>query len=281
MFRWRKATDAPAPFHIELGLSDPAALDLDWCYTDRAERLYQTGQRLLSRGYFAEAAGVFERATRYDRAHYEAYVGLSEALVLLGETGRAAGVLDDALERYGRNSLLGAARGHVYLHEEDFPAALQCVDTARELDPAQAYPWIIAGEAIVTAANGVEHAIKRFESARACGVLWPHAELRMALAFLEWGQAAHARYLLEAQTLHHPDVPLAWILLGDACTALGKPRSARVAYRAAAKLVPELESLRRTLGLGNRLGERWRRFRAGTRRITRRTLYRVTSALIE
>ena len=281
MFAWRKTSNAPAPFQIELGHSDPAALDLDWCYTDRAERLYQTGHRLLSRGYFAEAAGIFERATRYDRAHYEAYVGFSEALVLLGETGQAADVLDGALERYGRNSLLGAARGHVYLHEEDFPAALQCVDTARELDPAQAYPWIIAGEAILTAADGVQHAFKRFEAARACAVPWPHADLRFALALLEWGQAAHARYLLDAQTLAHPDVPLGWILLGDACTALGKPRSARVAYRAAARLVPELESVRRTLSLRNRLGQRWHRLRAGARRFTRRTLYRVKSAFVE
>lgn len=279
MFGRRKATDAPAPFQIELGLSDPAALDQDWCYTDRSERLYLTGHRLLSRGYFSDAALIFERATRYDRAHYESYVGLSEALVLLGETGRAADVLDAALERYGRNSLLGAARGHVYLHEEDFPAALQCVDTARDLDPAQAYPWIIAGEAILTAPDGLHHGIERFETARACGVPWPHADLRMALALMEWGQATHARYLLEAQTLKHPDVPLGWILLGDACATLGKPRSARAAYRAAARLVPELESLQRTLGLRNRLAQRWHRIRVSARRLTRRTVSRVKCAI--
>lgn len=280
MFGWRRKVETPPPYQIELDVSDPAALELEWSYTDRAERLYQTGHRLLSRGYFAEAAELFERATQYDRTHYDAYVALSEALVLLGNAPRAAEMLDDALNRYGRNALLGAARGHVYLHLEDYHAAFQCVDTARDLDPAHAYVWIISGEAVLTAFEGITHAVNRFESARVCRVPWPHADLRMALALLEWGQAAHARYLLEAETLKRPEVPLAWILLGDACTALGKPRSARRAYRSAARLVPELESLRRTLSFRNRLAERWRRLHSGTRRLSRRAAHYVKSKFV-
>jgi len=270
MFGFGRSRNAPMPFRVELRAEDPAALDLDWCYTDRAERLYRTGQRLLGRGFFEEAAEVFERDTRYDRAHYEAHVGRAEALVMLGRTAAAATLLDEVLERYGRNALLGAARGHVFLHEGDFAEALQCVDTARELDPAQAYPWIVAGEALLGVRDGLTHAFNRFETARACAVPWPHAELRVAAALIEWRQAEHAHALLEAQLPKHSDLPLTWVLLGRACDALGRSARAREAWQTALQLAPDLPPARYALGWRRAAAFQWYRLRTGWRRLARK-----------
>jgi len=62
------------PGFIEFACAEPAALDLEWNYTDRSERIYLSGHRCLARGFFAEALTLFQRATHYDAAHYAAYV---------------------------------------------------------------------------------------------------------------------------------------------------------------------------------------------------------------
>ena len=62
----------PAEF-MEFTLDDPAALKREWNFTDRAERLNRAGHRLVMRGFFDEAADVFQHAMRYDRAHGPAH----------------------------------------------------------------------------------------------------------------------------------------------------------------------------------------------------------------
>ena len=51
------------------------------------------------------------------------------------------------MSRYGRNCALGAARGHVFIHQNDVDQALNFAEIATENDPGSAYAWIIAGEA--------------------------------------------------------------------------------------------------------------------------------------
>ena len=253
------------PFCIELALDDAPALGLEWNYTDRAERLYQTGHRLLGRGFFGEAAELFERATCYDRAHYAAYVGRSEALILLGRTEEAAQVSDQAMARYGRNCALGAARGHVFLHQDDLDHAFECVDIATANDPESAYAWLVAGEARLALNKAVPFAMACFARGRAAADPWPLLDLRIALAFLEWGHADHARRALEAIAKARPDLPLAWILLGDAHKVEGNRRQSRACYLRAAELVPELQSVRRALTWKARLAEVWSEFRRALR----------------
>ena len=256
---------AGGPFFVEFDLADPSALDLEWNFTDRADRLYRTAHRLLSRGFFGEAAALFDRATRYDRAHYAAYVGLTEALIMQGKLDEAARVADQSLERYGRNCELGAARGHIFLHQDDFHHASECVDIAIQNAPETAYVWIVAGELRLTVHEALPYAMDCFAHARDAADGWPHLNLRIALAFLEWGHATHAARSLEAILKVEPDLPLAWILLGDAHRTLGEHAAARECYRRAADLVPDLESVHRALGWGGRLMNGWRKLRQGAR----------------
>lgn len=171
----RRQTPKPNRFCIEFTLDDPAALDQEWNYTDRATRLHEAGHRLLLRGFFAEAADVFERATRYDRAHYDAYVGRTEALILSGEDEAAARVANDALERYGRNCRLGAARGHVFLHQQDLQNARTCTDIATRNAPESAYVWVIAGEVRVAQHDALKSAMDCFARARRARGVGSHA----------------------------------------------------------------------------------------------------------
>lgn len=252
---------------VEFSVDDPAALDQEWNYTDRADRLYQAGHRLFLRGFFAEAAEVFERATRYDRSHYPAYVGWAEALIVLGRNDEAAAVTQDALERYARNCEIGAARGHVFLHQQDLERAVEFLDIATENAPNNAYVWLVAGEVRLAMRGALTGAMDCFARAREAPDRWHRLDVRIALAFLEWGETEHAARALTAILKAHPNVPLAWLLLGDAHRILGRTRESRDCYRRVAELVPDLPSVRRALSWKARAAETWRGLRKSLGRV--------------
>jgi len=259
-----QADAAPARtnrYFVELDCPDAPALDLEWNYTDRAERIYRAGHRCLARGLFAEALALFQRATHYDSTHYAAYVAQAEALILMKRTEDAARVSDEAMDRYGRNCAIGAARGHVLLHQDDAEQALKFVEIATENDPTSAYAWIIAGEAHVAAGSALPLIMDRFARSRACRDLWPNQDVRIALAYLEWGAAAYAVGALEAVVVAEPDLPFAWKLLGDAYRQEGRGRQAMASYRRAVELAPQFQSALQALTWRARVEDYWRRLR--------------------
>ena len=251
------APDGGNPFALEFDVPNPSALKRNWNYTDRADRLYRTGHRLLSRGFFETANRIFEKATRYDRAHYMAYVGRAEALVMLGENELAVDVVQEAAQRYGRNCALGAALGHLYLHLGHTAEAFDCADIAVRHDPRSAYVWLIAGETRLSIKHGLKYAEECFDEARRAESRWPRLDLRIALALLEWGQHDRARQQLVRITDSNPKLPLAWVLLGDANRVIGLPREARACYKRALDLAPDLESVRRALGATSGIRNLW------------------------
>ena len=262
----RRATQSPALF-VEFTLADPSALELDWNFNDRADRLFRTGHRLLRRGFFEEAERAFERAIRYDPSHYRAQVSRSETLILLGKVTEAAAVADAALGRYGRNCEIGAARGHVFLHQGHIDTALECANIAVQNASDNAYICLIAGETRLALREGLEAAMDCFGKARIALEPWPDLELRIALAMLECGHLDHAIRALVDVVKSRPKLPLGWILLGDAHKLKGSRRDSRVCYERAAALVPQLKSLKLALSWKARMAERWR----GLRRTILRT----------
>lgn len=247
--------------YIEFELSDPAALEQEWNYTDRAERFFRTAYRLLVRGFFEEAAEVFERAARYDPSHYRASVGRIEALILMGRNSKAVTAANAALERYGRNSELGSARGHVYLHADDLDNALECADVATQSAPESAYAWLIAGEVRLALAKAFWSASECFDRARQSPDGWPYLELRIALALLEWRHIERAIAALQEILAADPDLPLGWILMGDAHRVRNNRREFKRCYQRALQLVPDLEEVRQALSLKTTLSQRWHNFR--------------------
>lgn len=247
--------------YIEIDLADPHALEQEWNYTDRAERFFRTGYRLLVRGFFEEAEDIFHRATRYAPSHYRATVGRIETLILLGRTDAATTVANEGLARYGRNCELGSARGHVYLHVDDLDHALQCADVATESVPESTYAWLIAGEVRLAMAEAYWSAQECFERARQSPDGWPFLELRIALALLEWGHIEHSLGALQKVLDVEPNLPLAWILMGDAHKIRNDRRGFKRCYARALELVPDLEPLRRALSWKTSVSEKWRRFR--------------------
>jgi len=251
---------------VEFELPDPSALEMDWNFTDRADRFYRTGLRLLRRGFFEDAEDVFGRATRYDPAHYRAWVCRTEALIILGRPDQAAELAEAALGRYGRNCELGAARGHVFFHRGHLELALECADIATRNAPDNGYAWLIAGEVRLGLPDGHEGAMACFDRARSALVPWPDLELRIALAMLEAGRLEPAIRSLGQLVKEEPRLPLAWILLGDAYRLGGKRRDSRACYQRAAALVPRLEALQRALSWKARLSDRWRGLRSSIAR---------------
>ncbi len=146
------------------------------------------------------------------------------------------------MDRYGRNCAIGAARGHVLLHQDDAEQALQFAGIATENDPTSAYAWIIAGEAHVAARSPLPVIMHCFARSRACGDLWPNHDIRIALAYLEWGDAEYAVGSLEAVVAAEPDLPFAWKLLGDSYRQEGRSRQALASYRRAVELAPQYEA---------------------------------------
>jgi tetratricopeptide (TPR) repeat protein len=257
----------PAPggmdgFFVEFECPDAAALNLEWNYTDRAERIYRAGHRRLAQGFFAEALALFQRATHYDSTHYAAYVAQAETLILLNRTEDAARVSDEAMSRYGRNCFLGAARGHVFLHQDDAEQALEYAEIATQNDPGSAYAWIIFGEAHIALGTALPLTMHYFTRSCECRDLWPHQDVRIALAYLEWGDAGYAVGSLEAAVAAEPDLAFAWKLLGDAYRREGRSSHARASYRRAVELAPQFESALQALTWRARVEDLWRRLRA-------------------
>lgn len=247
----RKA-EGPAAF-IEFDLDDPAALDQEWNYTDRAERLNRAGHRLLSRGFFPEAASVFERATRHDRSHSAAAVGSIETLIILGRIAQAAEVAHDTIDRYGRNCDIGAARAHLFLHEDRIEEAIEYMDIAAEHAPESAYVWLIAGELRVALGRGLEGSEECFTKARRAPIPWPNLDVRVALAFMEWNEFEQAEHILKGIVCRKPRLPLAWLLLGDLHRVRNEPRRAKKCYSHLLELVPELDAAKKALSFKTRI----------------------------
>jgi len=245
---------------IEFDLHDPAALGEEYNFTDRAARHYLAGHRLLVRGHFEKAAELFARSGRSDPALYKATVARTETLILLGRVEEAAEVVDAGLNRYGRSAELGAARGHVFLHLDDVDRALECCDLATRLAPQSAYAWTISGEVRLSVEGADWAAEASFGTALSALDPWPYLELRIALACLEWGHLNAAANRLNHALQRDPDLPLGWILLGDVHRAAGRRSESRRAYRRAAELVPDLDSVRNALKLSSRLKDQFRRF---------------------
>jgi len=243
------------PYFIEFEVADPDALEQDWNYTDKADAIYREAHHWLARGHFAKAAETFDQATRHDRSHYQATVGRTEALILLGREDEAARVIDEALQRFGRNPALGAARGHVFLHHDNIDLALQCSDLATRMAPDSAYAWLIAGETRLAIRDGLWSAEQSFETAQECNDRWPYFDMRIALAFLEWGHMKKALAALRSVVQTHKRLAFAWILYGDAYRLMKRTRDAKACYARAAALEPELESVQQALGLGVRLAK--------------------------
>ena len=143
---------------IEFDLPEPEALRDKWNVPDQADVSYRAGWKLLMRGRFPEATEAFGRAVRYNAAHSRARVARSEVQVMLGHAKDAIIEINAALEQYGGDPLLGAARGHLYLHEDDLDHALECCDIAVRLAPDHAYPRLIAGEARLALRHGFDSA---------------------------------------------------------------------------------------------------------------------------
>ncbi len=240
---------------IEFELPEPDALRDKWNVPDQADVSYRAGWSLLMRGHFPEAAAAFDRAVRYNPAHSRARVGRSEVQVMLGHARDAIPEINAALERYGADPLLGAARGHLYLHEDDLDNALECCDIAVRLAPDHAYPRLIAGEARLALRHGFDSAEEYFGEARVAENTWPDLPTRIGLAYLEWNYMDRALNVLKAVTDAHPRYVLGWIVYGDACRVAGKSRRCRAAYERALALEPDLDAVRNALGVKARVSE--------------------------
>ena len=252
---------------IEFDLPDPHALKEDWNFTDRAGRFSQAGHRLLMRGFFEEAAEVFGKASRYDPTFCRAVVGRSEALVLLGRLEDAVELVNRALADFGANADLGAARGHLYLHMDDVDHALECCDTAVQLNQESGYVHLISGE-VRCAIKGAQHAAKGcFSEALSSRDPWPYADLRVGLAYYEWVRLPDAINTLNDVVARDLDTPLAWILMGDAYLALDERERSRECYLQAAELAPALQSVKDALSLRSQLKNRFDDFRQRFRRL--------------
>jgi len=57
--------------------------------------------------------------------------------------------------------------------------------------------------------------------------------------------------------MEEPELPLAWILAGDAARISGEPHRAEECYRRACELAPELTWLRERMGWRGKLRHAW------------------------
>ena len=220
---------------------------------------FSTAEKCRNAGNLKEAVTWYEKAVAFDSDLFEAWIGLVDSLVRLGDIEKAASVTEEALRLYRLARPFYALKALVLLHDNQEAESLRYSDISVEQDEAGWYPWLVRGEILLR-----EHLCSRvIENARYC------FERSVSLADNQWvaslwvgvlylvhrHPAFAAAYLAESAHLN-PLNAFTYVKMGDAFRAMQLFDQARFYYEQAIDIDPTSDPARR--GLADALAARSR-----------------------
>lgn len=176
-------------------------------YLARAERAFRRGEREAALAAYGQALGE-------DASLAEAWLGQVLCLVELGELPEARTWANKALERFPQNPELLAAKGLVLARQGESLAAMEFSDLAMSRKDASPTVWLLRGLVLLRVEPERNSEARCFRKALEAGDPDGALGLRAGLGYLDAGEPAQARPLLEACVSRDPENALAWYSLG-------------------------------------------------------------------
>jgi tetratricopeptide (TPR) repeat protein len=105
----------------------------------KADKAFNKGTKLLTKGQIEQSVGYFNRAIAKDPTYYRAYQNLGLAQLRLGHTAQAEQALQKAIDLTGgRYAPADFAMGMALCQEEDYRRAEQVIQKGLEMQPGSA-----------------------------------------------------------------------------------------------------------------------------------------------
>ncbi|MBI4349584.1 MAG: tetratricopeptide repeat protein [Elusimicrobia bacterium] len=176
-------------------------------YLQRAERAFRRGDREAALAAYGQALGE-------DAALAEAWVGQVRCLVELDELAEARVWANKGLERFPQNAELLAAKGLVLARQGEALPAMEFSDLSLSRKDASPLVWLLRGLVLLRVERERSGEARCFRKALEAGDPDGALGLRAGLGYLDAGEPAKARPLLEACVARDPENALAWYALG-------------------------------------------------------------------
>jgi len=238
---------------------------------DRAEDAFELGEALSLAGKSGKALGAYQQAARLDPRFYRAQAAMVDAMLALGDVDRAEQKAEDLLKKFNRNTDLGTARAHVYLHRygliADAPAlqesarfhyglAAQFCDIAIDMTPGSSYAWLRKGEVAIATrqGQGLIEGQAHFDKACAGRTGWAF-ETRVGTIFYEWRWCGEAATRLRTAAELSPDQACIWYWLGKVHLDCQEKPEARECFEKALRLDRDYEEAEAALAECKFLGK--------------------------
>ena len=227
---------------------------------------HRTGELDFYRGNFETAIEHYRRAIRLEPTHYRSHVGLVDSLLELERVEEAIAHVNETLERYNRNTLVGVAGAHAALHGGRRRDAEEYISISREHDPGEPYVWLVQAEVSISMGTAAYEVGSKEGQPAYCyerslrlageGRVWT---MRVGMSLLEWDRPAEALGYFEKALAKKAVSPYIYFLCGRVYEALEDFEKAIDFHKRALEIDPAHHRARGALktltGLGK--AKRW------------------------
>jgi len=187
------------------------------------------------RGLHENALRYYSRALELDKSLTTGWLGQVQMLVLLGEYPEAELWARKSLELFKGHGDLLAARAQALARIGDRTQAMELVDAALRQEGNSAYRWMVRGELLVMARDGVDGHC--FDKALGVERDWL-VPLESALIYLHYQQASKGLLRARQAVEMSPQSFYAWFVQGQCEQTLGFDRQAEDSYGRVLELSP-------------------------------------------
>ncbi len=127
------------------------------------------------RGLHKEAIDQFEQALALDPENQTAMIGIGRSQIHQGDTDNALVVLQSVIDKNIDNPLLKTSEqieavfyeiGGIYMEQEDYPAAIENLRSAIEINPVDADAWLLLGQVQFADGNLQEALVSLLQAVR-------------------------------------------------------------------------------------------------------------------
>lgn len=219
---------------------------------DRAETSFERGEALYLAGKFEGALEAHQRATQLAPRFYKAHAATMDALLALERVEDAENMGEELLKQFNRNTDLGTARAHAYLHrygllagapalqesaDFNYQLAVQFCEIATDITPGSSHAWLRKGEVAVAKKEKFSLATgrKHFERAGAGMPSWEF-ETKVGMILYEWEWFGEAVKQLEKAADISGERACIYFWLGKALLACDKRGEAKECLQKALRI---------------------------------------------
>jgi tetratricopeptide (TPR) repeat protein len=187
------------------------------------------------RGLHENSLRYYSRALELDKAIPAAWVGQVQMLIMLGEFSEAELWARKSLEFFKGHGDLMAGRAQALARIGDRTRAMELADAALRQEGSSAYRWMVRGELLISAREGVDrHCFDRAVLAEGDWLV----PLEIALIYLHHDQPSNALAYSRQAVEKAPQSFYPWLIQGQCEAAVGFVKGAKSSFTRCLELSP-------------------------------------------